>query len=101
MRGKKRYLAALWLAVALAMLGAGQRWAALDARLRWEAEVREEVEEAVGGYALRDSAAWAADERRREARAASLRRQRETARIAILLLPLAGVAATLWILRRR
>lgn len=100
MATSKRGLAVLWLAIVLAMGFAGQRWLALGTRIHLEEEVREEVGEEMAGYTLRDSIAWNEDARRREDRIASMKRQRTVMRVILLSLPIIGVIATVWMLRR-
>jgi hypothetical protein len=68
-----------------------------------QALMEEAQEEAAGGMAgipLRDSAEWASSERRFAARIGEMRNARRVTGTLLVLVPLAGAAATLWILRR-
>jgi hypothetical protein len=63
-------------------------------------ETREEAAGGMAGIPLRDSAEWALSERRIEARIGEMRNARRVMGTLLVLIPLAGAAATFWILRR-
>jgi len=63
-------------------------------------EVREETAGGMAGIELRDPAAWKASERRFEARIREMRNARRVTGTLLVLVPLAGAAATVWLLRR-
>ena len=63
-------------------------------------EAREEAAGGMAGIPLRDSAEWAASERRFEGRIVEMRNARRVTGTLLVLVPLAGAAVTFWILRR-
>jgi hypothetical protein len=94
-------MALLWSVVLFAFLWTLNFHRAFGMRQALMEEARAEAAGGMAGIELRDPAAWEASERRIEARIGEMRTARHVTGTALVLVPLAGAAATLWMLRRR
>lgn len=90
-------LALLWLAVVIACAALGRRLLALESRIRLEQDVRSGVSEDMAAYEVRDPVAWAAHQRRADARIAELRRQQGVTRALFFGVALLGLGAGMWL----
>jgi len=101
-RIRTRRLALLWLVAAAAGCGALlYRAAALDDRIAWEVDVRDDVRDGMATYDLRDSATWRAGQRRVDTRIAMLRRERGVMLGLVFALGVLGLAPLAWSFRSR
>jgi len=97
-RIRTRRLALLWLVAAAAGCGALlYRAAALDDRIAWEVDVRDDVREGMASYDLRDSASWQAGQRRVDTRIAALRRERGVMLGLVFAMGALAVAPIAWV----
>jgi hypothetical protein len=90
----------LWAVVLAAFASTLSLHQAFGFRRALMEETREEAAGGMAGIPLRDSAEWALSERRIEARIGEMRIARRVTGTLLVLVPLAGAAATFWILRR-
>jgi hypothetical protein len=93
-------MALLWSVVLFAFLWTLNFHRAFGMRQALMEEARAEAAGGMAGIELRDAAAWEASERRFEARVGEMENARRVTRTLLVLVPLAGVVATFWILRR-
>ncbi len=93
-------MALLWSMVLLAFFWTLNFHQAFGLRQALMEEAQEEAAGGMAGILLRDSAEWAASERRFAARIGEMRNARRVTGTLLVLVPLAGAAATFWILRR-
>ena len=93
-------MALLWAMVLLAFFWTLNVHQSFGLRQALMEEAREEAAGGMAGIPLRDSAEWAASERGFEARIGEMRDARRITGTLLVLLPIAGAAATFWILRR-
>lgn len=93
-------MALLWLVVLFAFFWTLNFHQAFGMRQALMEEVRDEAAGGMAGIELRDPAAWEASERRFAARISEMRNARRVTGTLLVLVPLAGAAATFWILRK-
>lgn len=93
-------LALLWAVVLFAFVWTLSFHQAFGMRQTLMEEMREDAAGGMAGIELRDPAAWKASERRLDARIAKLGTARRVTGTLLVLVPLAGAAATWWIVRR-
>ena|GEM_PF-3936968 len=93
-------MALLWSVVLFAFFWTLNFHQAFGLRQALMEEAQEEAAGGMAGIQLRDSAEWEGAERRFEARISEMRNARRVTGTLLMLVPVAGAAATLWILRR-
>ena len=93
-------MALLWSVVLFAFFWTLNFHQAFGMREALMEEARDEAAGGMAGIGLRDPAAWEASERRFEARIGEMKNARRVTGTLLVLVPLAGAAATFWILRR-
>ena len=93
-------MALLWSMVLFAFFWTLNFHQAFGMRQALMEEARDEAAGGMAGIELRDPAAWKTSERRFEARIGEMRNARRVTGTLLVLVPLAGAAATFWILRR-
>jgi hypothetical protein len=93
-------MALLWSVVLFAFFWTLNVHRAFGMRQALMEEARAEAAGGMAGIELRDPAAWEESERPVEARIREMENARRVTRKLLVLVPLAGVAATFWILRR-
>ncbi|HST58801.1 MAG TPA: hypothetical protein VLK84_08940 [Longimicrobium sp.] len=93
-------MALLWSMVLLALSWTLNFHQAFALRQALMEEARDEAAGGMAGIPLRDSAEWAASERRYAERIGEMGNARRVTGTLLVLVPLAGAAATFWILGR-
>lgn len=93
-------MALLWSVVLFAFFWTLNFHQAFGMREALMEEARHEAAGGMAGIGLRDSAGWKASERRFEARIGEMKNARRVTGTLLVLVPLAGAAATFWTLRR-
>jgi hypothetical protein len=93
-------VALLWSVVLFAFFWTLNFHQAFGMRQALMEEAREEAAGGMAGVELRDPVAWEVSERRFAARIVEMRNARRVTGTLLVLVPLAGAAATFWILRR-
>ena len=93
-------MALLWSVVLFAFFWTLNFHQAFGMRQALMEEARDEAAGGMAGIELRDSVAWEESERRFDARIGEMQNARRVTGTLQVLVPLAGAAATFWILRR-
>jgi hypothetical protein len=93
-------MALLWSVVLFAFFWTLNFHQAFGMRQALMEEARDEAGGGMAGIELRDSAGWKASKRRFEARIGEMKNAQRMTGTLLVLVPLAGAAATFWILRR-
>ena len=93
-------IALLWSVVLFAFFWTLNFHQAFGLRQALMEDARDEAAGGMAGIELRDPAAWEVSERRFEARIGEMEDARRVTGTLLVLVPLAGAAATVWLLRR-